>query len=131
MAQKLKKIAFFPVRPIPVHRDKVSRLYVQQAKFEAGLVLFPKGAAFLPELERELLTFPQSRTDDQVDSISQALAHDVGYFDYRNMRGLNHRRTSIMEYFEGVLTDKKSHLSLSVANWPGRTVRARWRCLMS
>jgi phage terminase large subunit-like protein len=46
-------------------------VYVNQAKFEAGLVLFPKGALFLPELEAELLAFPQGKTDDQVDSISQ------------------------------------------------------------
>ncbi len=34
----------------------------------------------MPELEAELLTFPQSKHDDQVDSISQALAHDL--YDY-------------------------------------------------
>jgi phage terminase large subunit-like protein len=34
----------------------------------------------LPALEVELLTFPQSRHDDQVDSITQALAYDgLGY----------------------------------------------------
>jgi phage terminase large subunit-like protein len=50
-------------------------------------VIFPKGAAFLPELERELLSFPQSKTDDQVDSITQALAAEIIIYDYRNMRG--------------------------------------------
>jgi hypothetical protein len=55
------------------------RLYVNQAKFEAGKVLFPKGAPFLPTLEAELLTFPQGKTDDQVDSISQALSYQEGY----------------------------------------------------
>lgn len=29
-----------PVKPIPVDRDKVGRLYIHGAKFEAGLVLF-------------------------------------------------------------------------------------------
>jgi phage terminase large subunit-like protein len=42
-------------------------------------VFFPKNAPFLPELEAELLTFPQGKTDDQVDSISQALSHETGY----------------------------------------------------
>jgi predicted phage terminase large subunit-like protein len=56
--------------------DKVGRLYVQQSKFEAGRVSFPKNAPFLPALEAELLAFPQSKTDDQVDSISQALAYE-------------------------------------------------------
>jgi predicted phage terminase large subunit-like protein len=77
LAQELRKAVTRPVKPIPVERDKTGRLYVQQAKFEAGLVLFPRGGSFLPELERELLTFPQGRTDDQVDSISQALAYKL------------------------------------------------------
>jgi predicted phage terminase large subunit-like protein len=79
LAQELKQAGTFAVRPIPVERDKIGRLYVQQAKFEAGLVLFPKAARFLAELETELLTFPQGKTDDQVDSISQALAYKPGY----------------------------------------------------
>jgi predicted phage terminase large subunit-like protein len=79
LAQELRQAGTYAVRPIPVERDKVGRLYVQQSKFEAGLVLFPKGARFLPELEIELLTFPQGKTDDQVDSISQALAYKTGY----------------------------------------------------
>ena len=32
------------------------------------------------DLETELLTFPQGRHDDQVDSITQALAHKVSYY---------------------------------------------------
>ena len=79
LAQELRQAGTFAVRPIPVERDKIGRLYVQQAKFEAGLVLFPKGARFLADLETELLTFPQGKTDDQVDSISQALAYKPGY----------------------------------------------------
>jgi predicted phage terminase large subunit-like protein len=79
LAQELRQAGTYAVRPIPVERDKIGRLYVQQSKFEAGLVLFPKGARFLPELETELLTFPQGKTDDQVDSISQALAYKPGY----------------------------------------------------
>ena len=67
------------VRLIPIDRDKIGRLYVQQAKFEAGLVLFPKDAGFLTQLEPELLTFPQAKTDDIVDSVSQALAYKPGY----------------------------------------------------
>ena len=46
----------------------------ESAKFEAGLVYFPEHAPWLPELEAELFAFPGSRHDDQVDSISQALA---------------------------------------------------------
>jgi predicted phage terminase large subunit-like protein len=54
--------------------DKVTRLYAVQPMFEAGAVFFPKHAAWLPALLEELLAFPKYRSDDQVDSISQALS---------------------------------------------------------
>jgi predicted phage terminase large subunit-like protein len=80
LAQELKRSCFHgSVRLVPIERDKVGRLYVHQAKFEAGRVLLPKNAPFLPELLAELLTFPQGKTDDQVDSLSQALSYTPGY----------------------------------------------------
>jgi phage terminase large subunit-like protein len=48
---------------------------IQAAKFENGQVFFPKEAPGLQNLEDELFAFPNVRHDDQVDSISQALAH--------------------------------------------------------
>ena len=42
-------------------------------------------AAFLPNLEAELLAFPQSKTDDQVDSISQALAYEFSGYTLDNL----------------------------------------------
>jgi predicted phage terminase large subunit-like protein len=69
------------VRAVPIERDKIGRLYVQQVKFEAGLVLFPRGKPFLAALEAELLTFPKGKNDDQVDSISQALAFKAYGYD--------------------------------------------------
>ena len=53
--------------------DKVSRMSVASANFEAGQVYFPKRAPWLPDLEAELFVFPVGRHDDQCDSISQAL----------------------------------------------------------
>jgi predicted phage terminase large subunit-like protein len=53
--------------------DKASRMAVASAKFEAGQVLLPEQASWLPDLEAELFVFPGSRHDDQCDSISQAL----------------------------------------------------------
>ena len=80
LAQELRDKANCYVNPIKIDHNKIGRLYIQQAKFAAGRVWFPRNAPFLPELEAELLTFPQSRHDDQVDSISQALAYDgCGY----------------------------------------------------
>ena len=81
LAQELKETLDYYINPIPIHRDKIGRLYVQQGKFSAGRVHFPSGASVLPELEAELLAFPQARTDDQVDSISQALAYELSRYD--------------------------------------------------
>ena len=58
---------------IKATEDKRTRLITCQPMFEAGSVLFPKGAPWLDALMSELLAFPNSRHDDQVDSISQAL----------------------------------------------------------
>jgi predicted phage terminase large subunit-like protein len=81
LAQELRKIRVIDIQAIKVRASKQERVYVQQEKFLSGRVLFPKGASFLPELERELLSFPHGKTDDQVDSITQALAyeHSGGY----------------------------------------------------
>jgi predicted phage terminase large subunit-like protein len=80
LAQEFKSIYFYGATTlVPVERDKIGRLYVNTAKFESGRVLFPSGAPFLAQLEAELLTFPQGKNDDQVDSISQALSYQLGY----------------------------------------------------
>jgi predicted phage terminase large subunit-like protein len=57
-----------------IEGDKVMRLTAQAAQFHAGVVHFREDAPWLDELMAELLGFPGVRHDDQVDSISQALA---------------------------------------------------------
>ena len=81
LAQELQRAGTYATRAVPVERDKIGRVYVQQHKFEAGLVLFPKNTPFMVDVEAELLTFPQGKTDDIVDSITQALAHDMSGYD--------------------------------------------------
>jgi phage terminase large subunit-like protein len=51
------------------------------AKFESGKVFLPVAAPWLAELEAELFSFPQSRHDDQIDSISQALSENISSYD--------------------------------------------------
>jgi predicted phage terminase large subunit-like protein len=85
LAQELRSVLRMAVKPVPIERDKIGRMYVQQEKFYAGRVHFPKGAPFLAELERELLAFPHGRTDDQVDSISQALNHKLSTYTLDNI----------------------------------------------
>jgi predicted phage terminase large subunit-like protein len=62
-------------RPIGVKPEgsKVDRMAAQSAKIEAGHVFLPRSAAWLGEFLTELLSFPNGRHDDQVDSVSQFL----------------------------------------------------------
>jgi predicted phage terminase large subunit-like protein len=54
--------------------DKVKRLDAQTATIENGLVYLPEQAGWLVDYIQEMITFPRSKYDDQVDSTSQALA---------------------------------------------------------
>jgi predicted phage terminase large subunit-like protein len=60
----------------PEH-DKKTRMSIQSAKFQSGRVYWPNEAPWLADLEAEVVAFPNSRYDDQVDSTSQALAHEM------------------------------------------------------
>ena len=53
--------------------DKVMRLHAQTAAIENGFVHLPREASWLDGYVHELLTFPNGRHDDQVDSTAQAL----------------------------------------------------------
>ena len=63
-------LALIPVRP---KFDKEARLLAQAPRFEGGQVHLPRQAPWLGEYLSELLGFPNSSHDDQVDSTSQAL----------------------------------------------------------
>ena len=63
-----------PYQP-PSGTDKLMRLYAQTALFENGQVFLPEQAPWLDDYRRELLSFPGSKYDDQVDSTTQALDH--------------------------------------------------------
>ena len=66
------KTSKFSVAAVKPEYDKKIRMAIQSAKFENGQVFFPKEAPWLRELEDELFAFPNSRHDDQVDSIASA-----------------------------------------------------------
>ena len=53
--------------------DKQTRFAAQASRFEAAQVHFPSEAPWLALLMDEILSFPNCRHDDQVDSVSQAL----------------------------------------------------------
>ena len=79
LAQELQREAVSAVKLVTPERDKQTRLFIQQAKFAARQVQFLRGVSYLSELESELLTFPQAKHDDIVDSVTQALAFKFGY----------------------------------------------------
>ncbi len=61
---------YFGMRPT---RDKEVRFATQGAKLETGTFLLPKSAPWLATFKRELLGFPNTKYDDQADSVSQFL----------------------------------------------------------
>lgn len=63
-----------PIEP-EKYGSKESRLNSVAPVFEAGNVFLPSDAPWLHEYIEELVSFPQSKNDDQVDSTSQALIY--------------------------------------------------------
>jgi predicted phage terminase large subunit-like protein len=61
-----------PIRELVADRDKHSRALAATPHFEAGHVLFPLHAPFMPKFLEELLQFPNAKHDDQVDVVSYA-----------------------------------------------------------
>jgi predicted phage terminase large subunit-like protein len=75
LIQELRAENFSKVQEAPaLDGDKVMRLRAQTAKIEGGFVLFPREASWLDAYILELVTFPNSKNDDQVDSTVYALA---------------------------------------------------------
>ena len=64
------------IKPIDITPDvdKVTRVSNQSAQIEAGRVIRPETASWVEDFKAELLTFPNGRFDDQVDSLSQFLS---------------------------------------------------------
>lgn len=63
------------LRPIAIKPkgSKADRMAAQSAVIEAGRVYLPKKAPWLDVFKTEILGFPHSMNDDQVDSVSQLL----------------------------------------------------------
>jgi predicted phage terminase large subunit-like protein len=74
LIQELRTNTRLPVIPIEPVSDKVTRLAAVSALIEAGRVYIPERTPWLIDFESEITTFPYAPHDDQVDSLSQALA---------------------------------------------------------
>ncbi|WP_020474550.1 phage terminase large subunit [Zavarzinella formosa] len=73
LLQDLKRSTTLPLIGILPDRDKITRASGVSAMVEAGKVSLPMQAAWLTDFESEMLTFPNSPHDDQVDSLTQYL----------------------------------------------------------
>jgi predicted phage terminase large subunit-like protein len=80
LVSELKNAGLRAIAVTP-QESKRTRMFIQAGKFENGTALLPKQAPWLAELEDELFAFPYVRHDDQVDSISQALAYEPDHYD--------------------------------------------------
>jgi predicted phage terminase large subunit-like protein len=73
---------------------KEERLSSQVERLYSGHARFPVEAPWLQELKREMLAFPRTTYDDQVDSISQFLEWSIGHLGRRALSAANHRDDS-------------------------------------
>ena len=77
LIQDLKNDGFYRLEAVKPKGKKDERLQYVSTIIEAGHVYVPTQAPWLEEYLHELMMFPASRHDDQVDSTSQALANAV------------------------------------------------------
>ena len=80
LVNELQRVGL-PALAVKPEGNKIARMKAQTVKFEAGKVSFVR-QAFTLELEAEFLSVPNSRHDDLVDSICQALAYAANVSTY-------------------------------------------------
>jgi predicted phage terminase large subunit-like protein len=73
LIQDLRRETKLPVIAIKPMQDKLTRFASVTPLFEAGKIFLPQTASWLESYKTELLTFPLSNHDDQVDASSQYL----------------------------------------------------------
>jgi len=73
---------------IKVKEDKLVRMETQSAMIENGHVYLPQDADWKDIFLHELMAFPSSKYDDQVDSLSQYLKWSEDGFARRSLSGV-------------------------------------------
>ena len=69
-AEMISSGSFMALNPMVPTKDKEARARSIQGRLRAGGVKFNKNADWYPDFEQELLTFPRSVHDDQVDAFA-------------------------------------------------------------
>jgi predicted phage terminase large subunit-like protein len=89
VAQDLLASGMSSIKPVRHKLDKVARFAMALCSIRAGKVLFPRSDFMERVLLPELLEFPNSKHDDMVDSLSQAINYSKGLITGEiRMRGL-------------------------------------------
>lgn len=95
---QLKKEGGAPATLIPIevsgHESKAFRFDQVTPMFEAGQVYLPERAIWLADYEKEIVSFPLGKNDDQVDATSQYLrwARRRGRRGTKKLGGTGHAR---------------------------------------
>lgn len=73
LLQDLRQHSHLPLIAWQPQQDKLTRFAAVTPVIEAGRLVLPQRAAWLAAFEGEVIRFPHSRHDDQVDALSQFL----------------------------------------------------------
>ena len=73
LIQELRANTSLNIVPITPKDDKATRMMAESPAIESGRVLIPSEAVWLADFQHEMVHFPNSKHDDQVDSLSQFL----------------------------------------------------------
>ncbi len=74
LLQDLRADSNLPLIPIMPKLDKLTRFAAITPMIEAGRMILPRTALWLDVFEAELMAFPASTHDDQIDALSQLLS---------------------------------------------------------
>ncbi len=73
LIQDLRHSTTLPIIACTPVYDKITRFAATTPIIESGRLWLPRNAVWLAEFEQELLSFPNSKYDDQIDALSQFL----------------------------------------------------------
>lgn len=73
LIQELRMDTNYNIIAIEPESDKITRAHACTGQFDAGKVFLQRGASWLEDYEKEMLSFPNAIHDDQVDMTSQFL----------------------------------------------------------
>jgi len=83
LIQELHASTTLPIKPVQVHRDKLTRAHSVTGIVEAGKVYLPAEASWRDAFLDETSSFPSAQHDDITDSMTQTLASAASISDIK------------------------------------------------